>query len=144
MIKNSPIPSWLETPPSSTVSPPVDTKKQELPFHELSWEDFEKLCLRIVKEEEKVEEPKKKKYLFDCISPGEYESTYKCLNCDYTYQDKSELSYYAVKENDKHRQHKCTGIYPAVCKHPVEFGKWNPDTKTTWCTRCNIDTEIPF
>jgi hypothetical protein len=55
MIKQSPIPSWLETPPSSNISPPVDTKKQELPFHELSWEDFEKLCLRIVKKEEKID-----------------------------------------------------------------------------------------
>jgi len=55
MIQKITIPSWLETSPSSNVSPPVDTRRQKLPFNELSWEDFEKLCLRIVKKEADVE-----------------------------------------------------------------------------------------
>lgn len=55
MNEDSTIPSWLETSPSSNVPPPTDTKKQELPFHELSWEDFEKLCLRIVRNEANIE-----------------------------------------------------------------------------------------
>ena len=50
-------PSWLEEAPSATslVSPPVNTRKQDLPFHELLWEDFEKLCVRLVKLEANVE-----------------------------------------------------------------------------------------
>lgn len=52
---NIPIPSWLETPPNSSIDPPVVSKKQELPFEELSWEDFEKLCLRLVRMESTVE-----------------------------------------------------------------------------------------
>ncbi len=55
MYLNTPIPSRLETPPSSLVNPPVKTRKQELPFRELSWEDFEKLCLRLVRLETDVE-----------------------------------------------------------------------------------------
>jgi hypothetical protein len=49
------IPAWLETPPLSQINPPVETRVQELPFGELSWEDFEKLCLRLVRLEANVE-----------------------------------------------------------------------------------------
>lgn len=49
------IPSWLETPPLSQVNPPIETRLQELPFGELSWEDFERLCLRLARLEANVE-----------------------------------------------------------------------------------------
>jgi hypothetical protein len=49
------IPSWLETPPNSTINLPTETRQQELPFDELSWEDFEKLCLRLARLESHVE-----------------------------------------------------------------------------------------
>jgi hypothetical protein len=49
------IPSWLDTSPNSEINPPTVTKKQELPFDELSWEDFEKLCLRLARLESTVE-----------------------------------------------------------------------------------------
>ncbi|RZN39023.1 MAG: hypothetical protein EF813_04465 [Methanosarcinales archaeon] len=47
--------SWLETPPLSKIDPPVETRKQELPFGGLTWEDFERLCLRLVRLESTVE-----------------------------------------------------------------------------------------
>ena len=37
--------SYLNIPVNIIVFPPVDTTAQELLFGELSWEDFEKLCL---------------------------------------------------------------------------------------------------
>jgi hypothetical protein len=43
------------TPPSSGVNPPVSSNLQELPFNELTWENFEKLCLRLVRLEADVE-----------------------------------------------------------------------------------------
>jgi hypothetical protein len=49
------IPSWFETPPDVTSNPPVTTKLQELPFDKLSWEAFEKLCLRLARLEADVE-----------------------------------------------------------------------------------------
>ncbi len=49
------VPSWLETPPSARVEPPTVTRIQELPFGNLTWEDFEKLCLRLVRLEANVE-----------------------------------------------------------------------------------------
>jgi len=49
------IPSYLNIPVRSTVNPPVDTKEQRLPFLELAWEDFERLCYRLVREENNVE-----------------------------------------------------------------------------------------
>jgi DNA replication protein DnaC len=50
------IPSWLTTPPSASVPfPPVKTRQQGLPFEQLHWEDFEKLCLRFVRLEADIE-----------------------------------------------------------------------------------------
>lgn len=40
--------SYLHTPPQIIVNPPIDTTIQELPFEELHWEDFEKICLALV------------------------------------------------------------------------------------------------
>jgi hypothetical protein len=47
--------TWLYTPPIQRVRLPVETAAQVLPFEELSWEDFEKLCLRLVGMEANVE-----------------------------------------------------------------------------------------
>jgi tetratricopeptide (TPR) repeat protein len=45
-----PIPRDLEEPPAEPeLDPPVSAAAHELPFHAIPWEDFEKLCLRIVK-----------------------------------------------------------------------------------------------
>jgi len=50
------IPSRLATPPSGRgIRPPVTTLSQELPFGDLEWEDFEKLCLRLARTESDVE-----------------------------------------------------------------------------------------
>lgn len=49
------IPSWLEAPPIGKANPPVETRSQELPFGELTWENFEKLCLRLARLEANVE-----------------------------------------------------------------------------------------
>lgn len=50
-----PVPASLLTPPSKGVKPPVNSNLQELPFKELSWENFEKLCLRLARLETDVE-----------------------------------------------------------------------------------------
>jgi hypothetical protein len=47
-----PIPRDLEEPPAQPeLDPPVAAAAHELPFHAIPWEDFEKLCLRLVKHE---------------------------------------------------------------------------------------------
>jgi hypothetical protein len=45
------VPTWLETPVTEVphTSPPVESRPQVLPLHELSWEHFERLCLRYVR-----------------------------------------------------------------------------------------------
>ena len=54
-MQNSP--AWLNSPPEATFpSPPIDTRAQTLPYHELSWENFERLILRIVRREATVAE----------------------------------------------------------------------------------------
>lgn len=41
-------PSWLVTPPDDAVPmPPVSARAQMLPFEQLSWQNFERLCLRL-------------------------------------------------------------------------------------------------
>ena len=49
------VPNWLLTPPISKINPPVKTRLQKLPFEELSWENFERLCLRLVQFEANIE-----------------------------------------------------------------------------------------
>jgi hypothetical protein len=41
-------PAWvLEPPDAADVAPPVDTLAQELPFGEITWQNFERLCRRL-------------------------------------------------------------------------------------------------
>jgi replication-associated recombination protein RarA len=43
-------PAWvLDVPVVDQITPPVDTRAQVLPFGDLSWQDFERLCLRLAK-----------------------------------------------------------------------------------------------
>lgn len=53
--KRENIPSHFNLPPGSTVNQPIDTKKHGLPFLELSWEDFEKLCYQLIRGEGNIE-----------------------------------------------------------------------------------------
>src|SRR6266581_2922297 len=48
-------PSWLYTPSLSTVQPPTQTKLSALPFDQLTWQDFERLCHRLVRTECNIE-----------------------------------------------------------------------------------------
>ena len=50
-----PLPSWLHQPPANAVRPPVETRPQSLPLGELRWDDFERLCVALVKLEAEVE-----------------------------------------------------------------------------------------
>ena len=45
------VPTWLETPVTDVppTSPPVQSRLQVLPLNELSWDNFERLCLRYVR-----------------------------------------------------------------------------------------------
>jgi hypothetical protein len=47
-LDNEENPPWVLEPPDSVeVAPPVDTRAQELPFGELTWQNFERLCLKL-------------------------------------------------------------------------------------------------
>src|SRR5260370_23415034 len=51
----SDIPAYLESPSVQQASyPPVTTRQRELPFGKLTWENFERLCLRIARKEADV------------------------------------------------------------------------------------------
>lgn len=49
-------PSWLESPPTSAPDPPIETCQQTLRLDELTWENFERLCLRLARLEADVED----------------------------------------------------------------------------------------
>ena len=49
------LPAWLETPPGSISPPPVVPRPQVLPLEGLAWEDFERLCVRLVRREADIE-----------------------------------------------------------------------------------------
>jgi hypothetical protein len=48
------LPAYFDIPPKAACKPPVVTNAQELPFGELAWEDFERLCLRLARLEANV------------------------------------------------------------------------------------------
>lgn len=51
------IPAWLKSPPTGNFpKPPIDTHAQTLPYGDLSWENFERLILRVVRREAIVAE----------------------------------------------------------------------------------------
>jgi hypothetical protein len=50
------IPAWLNSPPEVFPPPPVVTRAQTLPYDKLSWENFERLILRVVRREANVAE----------------------------------------------------------------------------------------
>ena len=55
MTKISEIPAWLYSPPDGQEpNPPVEVRRQDLPFEELSWMDFERLILRMVMRESEI------------------------------------------------------------------------------------------
>ncbi|MBB5364654.1 hypothetical protein [Deinococcus humi] len=49
------LPTWLSQPIEKSPNPPVDPRLQGLPYHELSWQDFERLCLRLAHRDTAVE-----------------------------------------------------------------------------------------
>jgi hypothetical protein len=47
---SGPVPAWLDTPPDEAIlAPPLDTREQALPFGDLTWQNFERLVLRLVR-----------------------------------------------------------------------------------------------
>ena len=57
MTDSSSVPSQLYAPPEGPQpNPPVETRAQILPFNELSWKDFERLILRMVRRECEIED----------------------------------------------------------------------------------------
>lgn len=50
--------SWVNTPPTSEVTPPIETRQALLPFEQISWQDFERLCNRLVRLEANIEDSK--------------------------------------------------------------------------------------
>ena len=52
--KNNILRKLEEAPEAQDIRPPVRTKLQNLPFEELTWENFEKLCLRLIKKNPNV------------------------------------------------------------------------------------------
>ena len=52
----SEVPAWLDMPPDEmSVKPPVTSRVQSLPFRELTWRNFERLVLRLVRRQETVQ-----------------------------------------------------------------------------------------
>ena len=50
-------PAWLSSPPENNFpTPPVSTRAQTLPYHDLLWENFERLIVRLVRLEACVSE----------------------------------------------------------------------------------------
>lgn len=79
--------SWLYIAPSGGIDPPVETRRQVLPFEKLSWDDFERLCYRLVKLEDNYEYctqygiPGDRQYGIDIFARGEDFRKYHVYQC---------------------------------------------------------------
>lgn len=123
----TPLPSWLETPPSTEILPPVDTKAQDLPFGCLSWEDFQRLCLRLIRFEANVE------HCQTYGTPG---------------QKQEGIDLFArQKLSEKYRVYQCKRVEdfgPTDIKKAVEdFLKGNWVDRTELFVLCTQDTLVP-
>ncbi len=50
-------PAWLKSPPEGGFpNPPIDTRAQTLPYGELTWENFERLIMRVIRREATIAE----------------------------------------------------------------------------------------
>lgn len=118
------LPSWLETPSNNAPPPPLQPRAQSLPFNEMEWEDFEKLCLRLVKREPDVEHGQ----IYG--TPG---------------QDQEGIDLYARESiSEKYRVYQCKrekSFGPAKIRSAVEkfeLGKWAP--KTSMLVLCTMES----
>lgn len=124
--ERSSIPSWLETPTKTLINPPVDTRIQELPFGELEWEDFERLCLRLVRIEREVEH---------------------CQLYGTRGQDQEGIDLYAKRVSEKYFVYQCKrvkGFGPASIKAAVDKfleGEWV--SKTDTFVLCTSESMVP-
>jgi len=86
-------PAWLKSPPDGDFpSTPVDTRAQTLPFGELTWENFERLIVRVVRREATISKcwvygtKGQKQHGLDILAakdevPGEF-ACYQCKRVD--------------------------------------------------------------
>ena len=51
---SSSIPNWLTENPDGSFAPPATTRLQELPFEQLTWKNFERLCFRLASSESEI------------------------------------------------------------------------------------------
>lgn len=124
--KSNLIPSWLEIPPKTIVNPPVKTRIQELPFEDLTWEDFERLCLRLVRLERVVEH---------------------CQLYGTRGQDQGGIDLYARRFDEKYFVYQCKRVKnfgPPSIKTAVEkFLEGNWVDKTDTFILCTSESMVP-
>lgn len=119
------IPSYLEMPPEQMpLSPPVTTREQVLPFGDLTWENFERLCLRLARREADVRE---------CFLYGEHGQKQRGIDL---------IGYAGDISHRETRVYQCKRqktFGPAELRDAVDkffAGKWDPKPKLfTICSR---------
>lgn len=55
---NDSLPPYLFEQPDPTPPPPVSTRAQLLPFDQLTWKNFERLCLRVAERVDRIRDPR--------------------------------------------------------------------------------------
>lgn len=105
------VPAWLDAPPEEGLTKlPVNTRSQILPFGELTWRNFERLVLRLVRRQENV---------IDCALYGTKGQAQEGLDILAVDTETEKVTCYQCKKVDKLD---ANGISSAVNKF-LE-GKW--------------------
>ena len=123
------VPAWLDAPPEEGLTTlPVNTRIQTLPFGELTWRNFERLILRLVRKQENV---------IDCAlygTDGQAQEGLDILAVD-TDTKQEKVTCYQCKKVDKFD---ASGISNAVNKF-LE-GKWvDKSSKFVLCVASSLN-----
>src|SRR5260370_1315134 len=155
------VPTWLEMPVTEvpSTSPPVQSRPQVLPLNELSWEHFERLCLRYVRSRASVVMTQlygvrgQKQHGIDLYvrltEPARYE-VYQCKRLatfDASDVEKAVTKFLEGKWRDKAKAFKIMTAHPIedtkiadaiiaaqaqLSKHDIEFEVLGKEQISTW------------
>lgn len=123
------LPTWLFIPPDGVVpSPPVESREQYLPFKELTWENFERLVVRLVRRENEI---------LDCFLYGKQGQKQDGIDILATSSEKDNLKiFFQCKKVHK--------FSPSSVKKAVDkflTGKWAKDAREfVLCTALPLES----
>ena len=132
------VPAWLDMPPDKmSVKPPVTSRAQSLPFRELTWRNFERLVLRLVRRQENIRQCSlygtagQKQEGLDILSVSTKSAELTCYQCKNVASFSDSDIRTAVGTFLEGKWANDAGTFVLVCRHPpAKHPTSGSDTRT--------------